>query len=430
MIQKLKIKFIILTMVALLALLTIIVAGMNLINYRAVVSEVDEIMALLSQNRGTFPGFANSPDAPDFPNTPDTPVFPDFRDKGKNDRLPHGMSPETPYESRYFSVLLNTEGEVIEIDTKQIASVDAESATEYAEEALHTKKDRGFIGNYRYIRSSEADTVRITFLDCGRRLDSFNTFLYTSIFIALIGFALVSVVICFVAGKILRPVIESYEKQKQFITDAGHEIKTPLTVINANVDLLEMEYGQNESLSDIQQQTKRLTTLTNELVYLARVEEAENTMPMIEFPISEVVQETADPFRSVAQADGKTWSCEIQPMLTLNGNDNAIGRLVSILIDNALKYSPRGGKIELKLYKQNKSIVFSVYNTTDFEVTPANLERAFDRFYRADPSRNSGTGGHGIGLSVAKAIAEAHGGKIEASSKDGYSFQITVVLPI
>lgn len=408
MIKKLKIKFIVLSMTSLFMLLLIIVAGMNIINYTSVCREADDILSLISQNKG---------------------VFPDFKGKGPN-RLPRNMSPELQFESRYFSVLLDDSGNLIHVETSRIISVDTAMAIEYAENVLDKGKNRGFINNFRFVQSSEGNTTRIIFLDHGRKLDSFYHFLFISAVMALAGFIVVFFIISFCAGRITRPIAESYEKQKRFITDAGHEIKTPLTIINTNADILEMDIGKNECLEDIQQQSKRLTSLVNDLVYLARMEESENSLQMIEFPISEVIQEIAMPFKTLALADNKDFVCNVQPMLSMRGNDKSIKQLVSILMDNALKYSPRGGAISFNFIRQNKTLSLTVFNTTQTDVNPEELKYVFDRFYRTDKSRNSETGGHGIGLSVAKAIVTAHGGKIHASTKDGHSFQITVTFPI
>ena len=408
MIRKLKIKFIVLSTISIFLLLLTVVFGMNVLNYNSVVREADNTLSLLSQNKGVFPDFEGN----------------------RGDRLPPHMSPELPFESRYFSVLFNDSGEVMWVDTGKIFSVDADSAVEYANSVMEKDSERGFIGGFRYARTAEGDGVRVTFLDCGRQLNSYYRFLIISIIMALAGFIIVFLVISFFSGKFIRPISESYEKQKRFITDAGHEIKTPLTIINANVDVLEMDMGKNECLEDIRQQAERLTVLTNDLVYLARMEEAENTLQMIEFPVSEVVSETAEPFKTLSATQGKEFICNVQPMLSMRGNYKAIQQLVSILMDNALKYSPSGGTVALDFARQNKNLVLTVSNTTDSVITAENLNHIFDRFYRTDPSRNSETGGHGIGLSVAKAIVTAHGGKISASTKAENSFQITAVLPV
>ena len=327
-------------------------------------------------------------------------------------------------------MLTDTSGNIIYIDINRTASVSENTAAEYAQKALSSSDEYGFLGDFRFLTTEETDHMRIIFLDCGRKLEAFRSFLFASISMSLLGFIAAFFVILFFSGKIIRPMAESYEKQKRFITDAGHEIKTPLTIIGANADVLEMETGQNECIDDIKNQAARLTKLTNSLIYLAKMEESENTVQMIEFPVSDVVQEVASPFKTLAQTQGKTVELHIQPMLSMRGNVGAIEQLVSILMDNALKYSPKNSIITAKLEKQGKNICLSVYNSTKEELPCEKLDILFERFYRADSSRNSATGGHGIGLSIAKAIVLAHGGKIHASSQDNHSLLITAVFTV
>lgn len=402
MIKRLKIKFIALALTALLVLLSVIVAGMNLLNYRAIVDEADATLSLLSQNQGAFPD----------------------PQEDMADWLPPGMSPEIPFESRFFSVLINEKGEVIHAETSQIYAIDRSTAVHYAEEALRNDSDRGFVENYRYSRTLEMTGIRITFLDCGRKLDLYHDFAVFSIGMSLSGYAVTAIAICFFAGKFIRPVAESYEKQKRFITDAGHEIKTPLTIISANVDVLKMDMGENECLEDIQQQARRLTGLTNDLIYLARMEESQNALQMIEFPVSEIILDTAASFQTLAQTQDKELSHQVQPMLSMRGNDKAISQLVSILLDNALKYSPEGSRISLNFERQGRKLILTVGNPSATPIADEDLRHVFDRFYRTDPSRNSETGGHGIGLSMAQAIVIAHDGEISACSPDGKSFLV------
>lgn len=408
MIKKLRFKFILLSMSSLFVLLTVIMIGINLINYRSIVKESDEILVLLSQNKGSFPA---SPD-------------------NKMNRLPPHMSPELPYESRYFSVLFNGSGDIIQTETSRITAIDNSTAINYAQNIQNSTTTSGFKGNFRYIKTSEFNGIRITFLDCGRKLDSFYHFLFVSCGISFLGFVIVFCIISFFAGKIIHPIAESYEKQKRFITDAGHELKTPLTIINANIDILEMELGKNECLDDIQQQTKRLTALTNDLVLLARMEESEYSLAKIDFPISEVVTDTASAFRSLALQQNKEFICNIQPHLSFHGNDHSMQKLVTILLDNAFKYSPVNGTITLIFEKRNKTLYLAVFNTTTSEILSENLNHVFERFYRSDTSRNSESGGYGIGLSLAKAIVTSHGGKIHATAPDKYTFGITASFPL
>jgi len=384
------------------------VAGMNLINYRTVVAEADDTLRLLSENRGSFP---------------------DMKDD-KFKPMPRPVSPELPYESRYFSVVLRNDGTVVFTDTGKIAAVDDAAAAQYGIKAFYEKSSSGFIGDYRYLRAEEMGQNRIVFLDCGRKLNSFHTFLYASLGMAFAGIVVVFFLIFFFSGQIIRPIAQSYEKQRRFITDAGHELKTPLTIINANVDVLEMELGENEYLTDIHRQTGRLTRLTNDLVMLSRMEEAETTMQMIDFPASEVVEETVLPFQKMAQTQQKQLNWKIQPNLTLCGNYRAMEQLVCLLMDNALKYTPEGGNIRLAFVQTGRNACLTVVNDTIESVERTDLEHIFDRFYRTDASRNCETGGYGIGLSVAKAIVTAHGGKIQASAPNGNTFQITATIPM
>lgn len=408
MIKKLRIKFIMLSMIALFVLLSVIVTGMNIVNYNSIVAESDRSLSILAKNDG---------------------IFPDYKTDNKKDFPPGMLSPEAPYEMRYFSVLLGKKGEMLHADMGKIKAVDIQQAMDYATQIVSSNKNKGFVENYRFICCSKGNKTRIIFLDCSQKINSFRTFLFISTGIALVGYLLFFFVLLFFSGKFVLPVSESYEKQKRFITDAGHEIKTPLTIIKADVDVLEMELGENEWLTDIQKQTKRLTALTNDLVYLSRMEEAENSMQMIEFPFSDIVSEAAASFQTLAQSQGKEFQCKIQPMLSLTGNEKAIFQLVNILLDNALKYSPDNGMVSLILEKQGKTLQLSVSNTTENFIPKESLNLLFERFYRLDPSRNSQTGGYGIGLSVAKAIVTAHNGRIQAKTDDGYSLQITVTLP-
>ncbi len=409
MIKRLRIKLVLLCALSLFILLVIMVSSINIINYRSLVKEADRTLSFLSEHQGRFP------------------VFDGGDGKEKPDRLPPDMSPEAPYETRYFSVLFNASGEVITIETGRISSVSSDMAEEYARQVNDGGREKGFVDRFRFMTVERDGKELIIFLDCGRQMDVFWSFFGISSLVALGGFLLTLVVVIFLSNRLIRPIAESYEKQKRFITDAGHEINTPLTIIGANVDILQMEIGENESLSDISKQTKRLAALTDELVYLARMEEAENTQRLIDFPVSDVVSEAVHPFKALALAQGKTLECDIAPLLTMCGNAEAIERLVSILMDNALKYSPTGGSIRISLSGTTKSVTLTVANDTEATIDAHSLSGVFDRFYRADNSRNSERGGHGIGLSVAKAIVLSHGGKISATAPNSNTFMINAV---
>lgn len=411
MIHKLRIKFIAASMLSLALVLFVILGGVNIMSYQKIVRDSDHILSLLSENRGRFPKQATpfDGDAPkhDRPFTPG-----------------HKLSPETPFESRFFSVLLNESGQVINSDTGQIAAMDETSAGEVARKVWNTGKSHGFQGNYRYIRITENESVRLIFLDCGRVLSNFHTTLLASILIALTGLLSVLLLLVILSGRIVRPVAESYEKQRRFITDAGHELKTPLTIIGADLDLIDLELPNNEWLTDIRRQTKRLTDLTQDLIYLSYMEEEKPPIQRIEFPISDVTEETAQSFMGPSKNQEKVLELDIQPMLSWTGDEKAIRQLLSILLDNALKYSPNGGRISVSLKKESHILRCTVSNTIEQPLSSDSLKQLFDRFYRTDHSRNSQTGGYGLGLSIAKSIVSSHEGKIRAYCPQPYLLAI------
>lgn len=430
MLKKLRIKFIVLTMLSLLLVLTIIISCINLLNYRGIIKNADTILSSLEKNGGELQMEPDKPknqiNRPDSQtNKPDTPT-----DKPDNDKAPKKpMMPEFRNESPYFSVELDTSGNVLAVNTNKMSSIETSDAEEYAKNILSLGHQKGFTGNLRYSKCTTENGSLIIFLDCGRELSTFRNFLLTSCGISFLGLMAVLFLIILFSGRIIKPVSESYEKQKRFITDAGHELKTPLTIIEADADVLEMDIGENEWLSDIKKQTYRLSELTKSLICLSRMEEEQNQFQMIDFPISDVANETSQSFQALAQTQEKTFSSQIQPMLSLCGDENAIRQLITILLDNALKYSIKGETISLSLEKQGKTIRLNVYNTVT-SISRENISHIFDRFYRADSSRNSKTGGTGLGLSIAKAIVAAHKGKITASTQDEKSLLITVTLPL
>ncbi len=413
MIRKLRIKLIAASMLSLLLVLSVIFSVIGILNYREIVTSADSILGILAANDGSFPmenhKTDNRPQGDDF-----------HKDAGR-------FSPETPYESRYFSVFLSEESAVISVNTGKIAAVDTTNAIDYAQTVIESGRSKGFVDDYRYTIYTVGNETHIIFLDYGREMNSFRTFLLTSISVSAIGLLAVMLLLIFLSGKIVKPFSESYEKQKQFITDAGHELKTPLTIIDADAEVLEMDIGENEWLSDIQTQTKRLAQLTNNLILLSRMEEQPQA-EKIEFPISDLVEENVETFQSLAKTQNKILSCNIQPMLSMLGDEKSIRQLVTILLDNAIKYSDNGGRIEVILEKQKNTIRLSVFNTVD-SISKDSLPHLFDRFYRTDKSRNSKTGGYGLGLSIASAIVNAHKGKITASTQDEKSLLITASFP-
>ena len=340
------------------------------------------------------------------------------------------MTRDEAEESRFFIATAGADGEIQQVNVERISSVDEAEARSYAKEALSSGKDEGFVGEFRYSVENDGPGMRITFLDCGRVLESFRDFLRYSILMSLAGLAVMFGVITFFAGRIVRPVAESYEKQKRFITDAGHELKTPITIIQADADVLESEMTEeSEWIEDIRRQTRRLSELTADMIFLSRMEEENAALQMQDFSLSELVEETARSFQALVRSRNKSFRASVAPELRMTGDEKAVARLVSILMDNAMKYSPEGGSVELTLDKDGRNGRLVVKNTS-LPMEKGSADHLLERFARGDSSRNSESGGFGLGLSIARAVTEAHRGKIHAQSEDGESLTVTVELPL
>ncbi len=406
MIKRLRMKLIAASMISLLAVLLVIESIVGVLNYRKIVGETDRILEVLQENNGKFP--------------------PKFQE-GKKDGRPF-LSPELPYESRYFSVLLDLEGEAVFADTGRIAAVDTADAIAYAQAIWEKQSVRGFIDHYRYFVSVSETEARIIFLDCRRQLDNFQNLLLTAVGVTVLGLSAVLILLIYLSARIVKPFSDNYEKQKRFITDAGHELKTPLTIIDADTEILEMDYGENEWLKDIQGQTKRLADLTNALVLLSRMEESQKKEMEVEFLLSDLVEEVFQTFQAPARIQEKKLTGRIVPLLSMKGDEKAIRGLITILLDNALKYSDEKGEITVTLERQKNRVRLTVWNTAE-HISKEQITHLFDRFYRTDASRNSQTGGYGLGLSIAAATAAAHRAKITAETEDEKSLRITVLFP-
>ncbi|MBQ8575173.1 MAG: HAMP domain-containing histidine kinase [Clostridia bacterium] len=406
MIKQLRRRFIAIAMCSIVLVLGIIIGAVNFISFQNIKDSADVRLEIITENDG---------------------IFPMFDDKKPLKHFNNKMSPEAPFDTRYFTVTVRPDGTVIEVNTGKIAAVSSEIATQYAVELFQKNNTVGFVDTYRYKAVSVGKNTLYAFVDCERELSTFFTFLLTSLGISIVGIFAVFVLVFFLSKIVTKTAVQSAQKQKMFITDASHEIKTPLTIIDANTEIIEMEHGESEWTRSTRNQIHRLAELTNKLVMLAKLDENENALLMSDFSLSQAVEETASEFEALSKANGKEFEMQIQDNLTLCGEEKSIRQLVSLLCENAVKYSNDGGQIQLTLAKTGKKNTLTVYNTVD-EIQKGNLDILFERFYRTDASRSSQSGGHGIGLSVAKAIVSAHKGKITAKSTDGKSLVITVII--
>lgn len=406
MIKKLQRKFVLIAMGSLFLVIVALIGTVNVVNLYQINKKADSLLTLLTENGGRFPEMQKGGHQP------------------PKDRL--DISPETPFETRYFVATADENGRILQIDTGHIAAVSSADAREYAEKVLAGRRTSGYEKSYKYLASSTASGTLLIFVDCGNQLRSAVSFLISSCGVALLSMLVVFLLVTIFSRRAIRPVIESMEKQKQFITDAGHEIKTPLAIISANTDVLELNNGPSEWTDSIRNQTKRLDGLVKNLLVLSRLEEGTASLVFTEFSLSDAVWDAAAPFETLAGTRGKHLELCIQPDITLCGDEGGVRQLVSILADNAVKYADGPGHIRISLGKSGKAAVLRVDNSC-IEPPAGNLNRLFDRFYRADSSRTRETGGYGIGLSIARAIVEAHKGKIIAKAENQtISFIVTL----
>ena len=336
-------------MLSLTLVLTVIIGSGSFMNYYAIISQADETLTTLVEHNGTFPKDSVE----------------EYLAAKKAFLCGAG---EPPLDiSYYFTVFMSETGQPLSINLKNIMKVDEETAVSYADSVWNTGKTTDFLDGYRYLRADAQgqNGELLIFLDCEQKLLSFQNFLFTSLLTSLAGLFAVWVLLMILSKGIVRPISESYEKQKRFITDAGHELKTPLTIISADADVLEMKQGSNEWLTDIRIQTERLSRLTHDLMFLAKMEEGNKAVHVQEFSISDVAEQSVQAFQSLAKVQQKEFSSQIQPGLTLRGDLAQIERLFSVLLDNALKYSRPEGKISVALQPHKHSIQLNVIKLSD-----------------------------------------------------------------
>ncbi len=409
MIKSLRKRFIIVAMCSTFLVLAVIMGTVNIANYCRMLNRADNMTAILAENDGES-----------------VRLFPDGKKKQRDFRKKFERDDFSP-ETRFFSVVLDEEGNVLFCNVDKIASISEEEAGAYAKKVFRNNIVKGFEGEYRYRKEVFGEDELLIFLNCRQELFMFQSFVVTSLSVSLFGFIAVSVLIIVFSKIVFQPVAESYENQKRFITDASHEIKTPLTIIDANTEVLEMERGENQWTKSTRNQVKRLTLLTQQLITLAKLDERNVILEKLKFSISDAVLESIQPFCSLAQTQNKQLDIKIEENICFLGDEKSIRQMVGILMDNAIKYSAAGGEIRVSLKRKGKKIQLIIFNETE-DIPKGKLDVLFERFYRLDTSRNSETGGSGIGLSVVKAIVLSQGGKVNAYSADGNSLTVEVIL--
>lgn len=403
MINRFRRKLLLVTMSAVLLVMALIFMATSTMNYIYITSNADNMLTLIAENNGVVPA--------QLPNKPDKSV----------------ITQESQYQTRYFIVQFNKYNTIIDINTSHIAAINSETATKYALSVLANNTENGYMDVYRYKVSSTDFGQIVIFLDCTLQLKTLNSMVATFGAIALVSSLLIFFVIFLFSKRFIRPMIDNIEKQKRFITDAGHELKTPLAIINANVEVMEMINGTNEWTDSIKHQVSRLDKLVKSMLHLAKMEENTLTPVFIDFDLSRAFIEITEPFEIMAQQKGLTLSIRAQENIHLYGDESAIRNLISILVDNAIKYSTDNGTIDAILRRDGNAIKIKIRNSAASS-NHDDLNKLFDRFYRPDSARSRESGGFGIGLSMARTIVESHKGKINAQRETGgyVSFNVTL----
>lgn len=425
--KKIRRKFIVIAMLSMFFVLSIIIAAMNYINYQKMGKNLDDVTYILEIGNGSF---YESPDPSEENHAPSNPSNPQGEDPKAHNKVPEppkSISEETPYQTRYFTVRYDASGTIYATSVGHISAVNATQARAYAAKVYDAAPGTGFIDVYRYRTVKSGDRVLCIFIDAEKELSTYRGSLMTSIAISAAGLFSVFLLLCLFSKLILRPVEESYRKQKQFLTDAGHELKTPLTIIDANTEVLEMEIGSSKWLDSTRNQVIRLTNMVKQFTALAKMDEAQGFLQRARFSLSRALNETVDLFIPVAASTHRTLQVSSAEDLYYVGDEEQFRQLFCLLLDNAIKYSTPDSTIELALSKHGKHLCFTISNDCE-GIAKGPQDILFERFYRSDSSRNSSTGGSGIGLSIAHSIVENHKGSIHAESPDGKSLQIKVLL--
>ena len=403
MIQKLQRKLIAIATVCMLGVMLLLVGVINGVNYYNMNHSTSELLQLLAQNEGNMPLYRQGNKERD-------------ESLGSLTRQLDAMTPETKFKTRYFYVTMSSDGDIAEINTDHIAAVTQDEAENLTWTVQKLDKISGFVGIYKYLRTPVDDGEMYIFLDCQSEINNVKRVLIITVATTLGSVTLMFLLVLFFTRIAIQPAVKSMEKQKQFITDAGHELKTPLSIIRSNAELMQMEDGQSEWLDSICNQVDRMQQMVSHLITLSRLNEEDCALPSARFSLSDAVYDTASAFSGLAHQQQKQFTTEIAPDIIYKGDEGTIRKLLSALIDNAVKYCDEGGSISIRLTR-GPHPVLTVENTYA-QVQQLELDRLFDRFYRADASRARKTGGYGLGLAMARSIAQRHHARLTAEARD------------
>ena len=447
MVKELRRRFICIVMLSLLAVMIVLLVGINVAKSAATRASLDDTLTYLARNEGVFPSFTRtvtetSGASSELTDASGEATVEEASGEASDTTTASGemlttdggmrfygrfeQTAESEYETRYFTVVFDTDGNIVDTNTQNIASVTAEEAKSMAIAKRATGSASGWSGQYRWQRSQRpGGETMMLFLDARRELDDNRTSLGISCVIGLAAYVLEFLFVLGVSARAVRPMMENLEQQSRFITGASHELKTPLTVISATNDMIAMQNGPTEWTDRIRSQTDKMRTMINGLVLLSRLDE-ENAVPpeKLPFDLSGAVTDTVMAFADPAQAREVRFVCDIEPDIAFTGEEAAVRRVASVLTDNAVKYCDPGGTVCVRL-EGDRHPILTV--TNDYaRAGELQTERLCERFYRADSARTGGTNSYGLGLSIADSICRALHWKMDIRTPAGSSFEIAV----
>lgn len=408
MIKKLRWKFIAVAMISIIVVLMAIIGTITLINYNKTVDNIDKVLTVLVDNGGKFNNLDFGDD--NLKNTDGN-----NNKDNLNHQKDHGeFTKETPYWTRFFSVKFTNSSPDPAVDTSMIASVSKEEAIDMAKETIDSNSMIGFYGAYRYKVKIADDFKLVVFVDCTKEMRSIRYFVFTGTWISLVGIIAVFIIVFIFSKIVFNPVKRTYDKQKRFVTNAAHELKTPLTIISANNELIDAQYNSLDETQAIDKQVKKLTIMINNLTLLSKLDEEDKNVDLKEkVDLTKLSNDLIEPFKVIFESRNIKFNFFVDDNCYIKGNTNLISQLLSLLIDNANKYALTYIDFEVRIV--GKSVELKTSNDADIDEKNPNL--LLERFYRNDKARGK-IEGSGIGLSVVNEIVKLHKGTIKLNASN------------
>lgn len=407
MVRMLRRRFIMIAMVSFAVFLLLLSVGFVTANYFSMESAADSVLTLLLNGSPT-------PSAPQSTSLP-------MNAFGYQLENPDSMALRT------FVVTLNAEGEMTALNNGFGWNVQEADAAALAKSAAGAGQISGKIGSYKYLRQADGDGERIAFVDITIQAQMLLHSLAPIAMVCAAGFLLMFLIVWLVSGRAIRPIAENLEKQQRFIADAGHEIKTPLAIIQSNADAMALRTGENKWLNNIRAQITRLDGLTRDLLTMAS--DDSTPLRLSDVDLSALFTDCLRAHEELFQSHLLTVNKEIAPAVVVGGEQESLLRLADILTDNAIRYAKPESIVRVTLGAAGRRAVLEMINGCD-SLPRVSPDRLFDRFYRADEARTQKIGGYGIGLSIARTIVQRHHWRIQAFFDDAHTIRFHVEIPL